>query len=152
MKHLCHSLELEIEDNCRVRPVASLVVCGWEWGGRALSEGVGWEGLSLEDAGAAETWQHAENASKDAFAVRVGGGAQCPHRKTPGLSHSFPEYRLLIHCADFMYHLITEGFPPPTPTSRIMDVSLSSSILYPSLCVSASFPPNLSPPHMGRHC
>ena len=48
-------------------------------GGHGLSQGEGWEGLSLEYAGAAVTWKHAGNASKDAFAVQVGGGSQCLH-------------------------------------------------------------------------
>ena len=48
-------------------------------GGHGLSKGEGWEGLSLEYAGAAATWKHAGNASKDAFAVQVGRGSQCLH-------------------------------------------------------------------------
>lgn len=80
-------------------------------GGRALSRGAGWEGLSLEYAGAAETWKCAGNVSKNAFAVHGRGRAQCLHLKTPGLSHSVPGYRFLALCANFMCHLLIEGFP-----------------------------------------
>lgn len=52
-------------------------------GGHAPREAAGWEGLSLEHAGAAETCKQASKVSNNAFAVQVGGGPQCLHLKTP---------------------------------------------------------------------
>lgn len=48
-------------------------------GGHGPSKGAGWEGLSLEYTRAAEAGKHAGNVSKNAFAVRVGGGSRCLH-------------------------------------------------------------------------
>ena len=80
MRHVSHFLELETENSVRELgewPALSFV--DRNDGGHGLSKGEGWEGLSLEYAGAAATWKHAGNASNDAFAVQVGRGSQCLH-------------------------------------------------------------------------
>lgn len=51
--------------------------------GHAWREAAGREGLSLDYAGAAETWNHASKVSKNAFAVQLGGAPQCLHLKIP---------------------------------------------------------------------
>lgn len=80
MRHVSHFLELETENNVRELgewPALSFV--DRNDGGHGLSKGRRLGGAFPEYAGAAATWKHAGNASKDAFVAISRRGSQCLH-------------------------------------------------------------------------
>lgn len=147
MRHCCHFLELEINRTVlELGEEPGLSFVDGNDGGRALSQRAGCVGLSRDYPGTAETWKHAGRVSKNACAIRVGGGSQCLHLETSGLSQSLPGYRFLAHFTNFVCYLLIEGLRPPISSSDVQgNVCFSVSLCSVTLSVPLSHPNLLRP-------